>query len=217
MLRARWGLGDEPIPSMVTVLEEHGIRVGFLPLPDGIDAMSFRVANGEPCVVVRADVPGDRQRFSLAHELGHLAWPAGVREGDYHRFAAAFLVPAPSARRALGDHRKRLGLDELLLLKRAWGLSIRGSVERAGELAIVGRREAGRWRHLIRTEGWVDSEPGPPYPPERADRFALLLVRLVGEGMINERRAAELAGVSWRRFLEVHVPRGGGDGEAVPA
>ena len=219
-LRAGWGLGEEPIPSLVDLLEEHGVRVGFLPLPAGVDAMSFRVEGGEPCVVVRPDVPGDRQRFSLAHELAHLAWPGERPAEAFHRFARAFLVPAEAARRELGRRRERLCLEELQLLKARWGFSIAGWLHRAEDLGLVGPREIARWRRLFREKGWNRHEPGPAVPPERPDRFTLLLLRAVSEGLINRRRASELAGMPYDEFVEF-VRRsafpGGPAGATVPA
>jgi len=53
-----------------------------------------------PVLVKNAAMSGDRQRFNLAHELGHLVIRQKQTKEDEeiaHRFAAAFLVPDEAA------------------------------------------------------------------------------------------------------------------------
>ena len=69
-LRKQWHLGQAPIENMTSLLEENHIRVCFVDAPESFDACTFWV-NDRPCIVARKDLPGDRLRFNLAHELGH--------------------------------------------------------------------------------------------------------------------------------------------------
>src|SRR5688572_8678498 len=74
-VREQWGLGQEPIPNLAELLEERGVKV--LPLElDTIDGFMAQVSRAGraivPVVVVNARSWGERQRFTLAHELGHL-------------------------------------------------------------------------------------------------------------------------------------------------
>ena len=36
-----------------------------------IDGVTMRTSNLPPCIFISKDIPADRQRFTLAHELGH--------------------------------------------------------------------------------------------------------------------------------------------------
>lgn len=90
--------------------------------PDGFDGYSCWANGRIPVIAFNANVSGDRQRFNLAHELGHLVLdpaPATEIEKAAHRFAAVFLVPAKTAYSELGRKRSNLSFDELLVLKRA--------------------------------------------------------------------------------------------------
>ena len=72
-LRESWQSGLNPLPDMVDVLEAHGVLVIITDVSemDKFDGLQAKVAE-QPVVVVSSNWPGDRQRFTLAHELGHL-------------------------------------------------------------------------------------------------------------------------------------------------
>ena len=60
------------------------------------DGLQATVAD-KPVIVVSKGWPGDRQRFTLAHELGHLLLHGRLTDGldeerACHRFASAFLL-----------------------------------------------------------------------------------------------------------------------------
>jgi transcriptional regulator with XRE-family HTH domain len=79
-LRDTWGLGAQPISNLTNVLEAHGVRVVHARIRDGwFDGLSARVDEW-PVVAVGADWPGDRQRFTLAHELGHLVLAGRLKD-----------------------------------------------------------------------------------------------------------------------------------------
>src|SRR4051812_19151619 len=71
-VRARLGLGDEPVPNVVRTLERHGVIVARLSLADTVDAFSWPVP-ARPLVILGTDKGNRaRSRFDAAHELGHL-------------------------------------------------------------------------------------------------------------------------------------------------
>jgi hypothetical protein len=76
-VREAWDLGFDPIPDLIDVLETNGIRVFMIEADaeNKFDGLAARVS-GMPIVVVGRHWPGDRQRFTLAHELGQKADPA---------------------------------------------------------------------------------------------------------------------------------------------
>ncbi|WP_370305487.1 helix-turn-helix domain-containing protein [Sinimarinibacterium flocculans] len=200
-VREHWDLGANPLRDVVEEFELEGIKVIISRLStdnhfDGLVAM----ANSNPVIVVAEEWPGDRQRFTLAHELGHLILkdrldPALDEEKACNRFAGAFLVPKKEALRALGESRSWLEPQELFLLKQEWGLSMNGWLHRAQDLRIINSTVAGKLWGLFRARGWRDKEPDPQYPKETAHRFEQLVFRALAEDLIGESRAAELLGV----------------------
>jgi len=203
-LRRAWDLGIDPIESLTGVLEDRGIKVGLVESHQAFDALTLQ-ANGSPVIVVRNDVPGDRQRLDIAHELGHFF--LRPREGlDIEkmafRFAGAFLVPEQVARYELSPSRRSFHLVELHLLKHKYGLSMQAWVYRAMDLRIISESAAARLFKRFRREGWHREEPGDQLPSEQPLRMEHLILQLVTEDVISERRATELLGRSLKQFLE---------------
>lgn len=211
-LRSRWNLGTGPVPSMVEVLEARGIRVGTPELPEAVHAMVVKDSDGRPAIALRRGLPGDRQRFSLAHELAHLVLPVGEHADSEclaHRFAAAFLVPAASARQDLGGSRRELSPLELFTLKHKWGMSMQAWIKRARELQILQEAVAGEYLAAFKKRGWREREPGAQIEPEAPRRMELMAVRAVEEGIISEARAGELLGTAWEQFVACRFKKQG--------
>lgn len=197
-VRKAWDLGYDPIPDLIDVLETHGIRVFMIdanadPKFDGLAA----TVNQMPIIVVGSNWPGDRQRFTLAHELGHLMLAGRLavdidEEMACNRFAGAFLIPRKSVLQELGSHRSYIEPKELALLKEEFGLSMQGILYRARDLGIVSPAWRDEQAKLFRIKGWHVTEPGKPYPPEKAHIFEQLVFHALGEDYIGESKAAEL-------------------------
>jgi Zn-dependent peptidase ImmA (M78 family) len=107
--RCRLRLGIEPIADLVSVVEEAGLRVIGADLPeDDVDGAFLFVPEYESAVALinRSKSP-TRQRFTLAHQYGHLLFhrvSTEIGERDVFRvdsdkerqanlFASAFLMP----------------------------------------------------------------------------------------------------------------------------
>jgi Zn-dependent peptidase ImmA (M78 family)/DNA-binding XRE family transcriptional regulator len=194
-LREAWGLGAEPIRDLVATLEGHGIRIGVVPQVPGFNALAFWLGKSEPVMALADGYPGDRRRFSAAHELGHLALdlPQGLdTERLADRFAGAFLVPADAVKRELGLKRHAIWPDELYVLKHKYGLSMQGWLHRALDLGIVSRTAYDQVRREFRERGWETRAPGQQVFPEEPARLRQLVLRALAEGQVSQTRAAEL-------------------------
>ena len=200
-LRQSWEIGLDPVEDLTGHLEDNGVRVGRVAAPADFDACAFWAdADGAvPVVATNRDRPGDRQRYNLAHELGHLVLAVeGDRAAGFteekacHRFAGAFLAPRPTLVADLGEHRKRLSPNELLILKQKYGLSMNALVYRARDLGVISEAEKGRLFDAFEAAGWRTEEPGEPVEAEEPTRLRLLVLQALAEGLIGRRRAEEL-------------------------
>ena len=213
-LRRHWGLGSEPIPDVGELLEGRGVKVVTADLDDDVDGLLADVQHADgrttPAIVVHDDAWGERQRFTMAHELGHLALrPDGVdAEAAAHRFAGAFLMPAEALRAQVGARRTAIGFGELFHLKRLFGVSAQAITYRCRVLGIFGQPLYRRLYDEYRRRGWLD----PPYQEPFAlpkgikpRRFERLCLRALAEGAVSGAKAAELLGVDLdelRRLME---------------
>ena len=105
--RQRLGLGAVPIGDLSDLLEAQGVRTGAVALPENISGLTLVDSTIGVFVVINAKHAAVRQRFSLAHEYGHVLLDRG-RAGAISRaenrsdllevranaFAADFLMPA---------------------------------------------------------------------------------------------------------------------------
>lgn len=204
-LRQAWSLGVDPIPVLTDMLEERGIMVfQSQAIRDDFDGMAAKV-NGIPVVIVGSGWPGDRQRFTLAHELGHLVLSGRLvaeldEETASNRFGGAFLAPAPEVRKELGEQRTWLEPRELEALKKAYGLSMQGWMHRAKDLSILPDTHYIEMRKFFNARGWHKKEPGEQYPAERPQLFEQLVYRALGQDLISESKAAELLRLSLSEF-----------------
>lgn len=201
-VREAWQLGTDPIPNLTLLLEQHGMKVLLLDLPEKVDGLTCYVRRPGrepvPCIVVNRHRPVERRRFTLAHELGHrLIAPGGAMpiERAAQRFAGAFLIPAESVRAEVGRHRHAFGYAELMQLKRLYRVSAVAFLVRCEQLGIISNAAlTGALKTVART--WRKQEPHPLEEGgqlfEEPKRFSRLCYRALVEDLISLPKAAEL-------------------------
>ena len=123
-LRRNWQLGQEPIDNLIDVLERKGIHVLELEAaPDkfhGVSAVARHGADFCGAMIAYRTLPaGERQRSTVAHELGHLKLQVADdldldEEKAVQAFASAFLMPKQLMFETLGLKRSNIRLEELL-------------------------------------------------------------------------------------------------------
>lgn len=156
-------------------------RLGCIVLPMDSElgrhlGLSLRINNVPVIRVSRSSVdpevavPGDRQRFTVAHELGHLVLHAGLgaplspaeatrRESEAHRFASSFLAPGDAVISDLNEIGGRVTLSSLSRLKEKWGFSIKAFVVRFRQLGIIDDDHARSLYKQISARRWNKQEP----------------------------------------------------------
>lgn len=211
-LRNHWGLGLDPISNLVELVEDRGIKILSIPLNE-IDGLTARVCRGDKSVasviVVNQSNAGDRQRFTIAHELGHIILDVVAKDIDQeraaNRFAGAFLIPAETLRAEIGSFRTSVSLAELFGLKQIFGVSVQALTYRCKELGIFGNTLFESLFREFKNLGWRT----PPYKEwnpiegEIPKRFERLCFRALMEGAISEAKAAELLGISVRKLARI--------------
>ncbi|MCH9731683.1 MAG: XRE family transcriptional regulator [Actinomycetia bacterium] len=178
-VRAAAQLGDaDVVGNSIRAAERLGCLV--LPMRNELGkhlGLSVR-ANLVPVICVslaatehsETGVPGDRQRFTVAHELGHLGLHAGLGppesahdasrvEKQAHHFAGAFLGPGDALLQDLRGEGSRVTLRTLAILKERWGISIKALVMRFQGLGVIGSDQARSLYKQISARGWNKSEP----------------------------------------------------------
>lgn len=208
-LRAHWQLGIDPVPNLAEFLETQGIKVLSLSLAGNISGLTCwvqpRNRKRVPVVVVNANHGGERQRFTLMHELGHTVTSVPTEldeEKVANRVASAFLMPAPMLWLEVGRRRSRLTIAELVQLKRLLGVSVQAITYRCRDLAIIDNSTFQALFAEFGRLGWRTSPYEPSLIPKaEPQRFERLCIRALSENAISEAKAAELLDLSVRELL----------------
>ncbi|MDX1919926.1 MAG: ImmA/IrrE family metallo-endopeptidase, partial [Candidatus Caenarcaniphilales bacterium] len=135
--RTYWNLPRGPIKNLTNLLESKGLII--FPLDgaaDEYDGFSFWTSSGHPLVFINVNMPADRYRFTLAHELGHLVMHSkgGLDiENQANLFALHFLVPDQDIKHQL----RNINFSSLKDLKRTWGVSIQALGYKAKHLGFI--------------------------------------------------------------------------------
>jgi Zn-dependent peptidase ImmA (M78 family)/DNA-binding XRE family transcriptional regulator len=151
-LRKSWALREEPIANLTAVVEAQGIAVATFNFDtDRIDSRVTLTGDNYPLICININHPADRQRFSLAYQLGHLMMHTHTtpsHEQDISReanhFAAELLMPEHRIRQDFEG--QAINLPLLAELKKKWGVSMISLLYRADDLGYLTENQK---RYLI--------------------------------------------------------------------
>ena len=108
-IRKDWGLGEDGITDVISLLENKGIKVIEFDAPSEFDGLSG-TAGEDIVIVLNSNIdPTERKRFTALHELGHLIMKFDesvdekAKERLCHAFASEFLIPSNTFRGIVGD------------------------------------------------------------------------------------------------------------------
>ena len=204
-IRRAWKLGIDPIPNMTALLEDRGIKVLVIPLPERVSGLTCLVRRPGhkvklPVIVVNQRLTLERRRLTLAHELAHRliddASPVD-HEKAAMVFAGAFLVPRDHLVHEIGERRKMLGHRELVQLKRMYRVSAAALLVRLNQVDVI-RESTLTYAFQTFARDWKQREPEPLEGPgeegkhETPRRFERLCYWALAERLIAPSKAAEL-------------------------
>ncbi len=161
LVRRTWLVPSGPIRDLVARVERAGciiVHCDFAALK--VDGFTVQIPDMPPCIFLNRNMPADRQRFSLAHELGHVVMhqvPSPEMEDEANEFASALLMPARDIRPHLAG--RRLTLQRLAALKPVWRVSMAALLYRARQIgAITDNQSQYLWRQMS-SMGYRPTEP----------------------------------------------------------
>ena len=148
--RSLFSLGLGPLSNVTRIAENAGAVVMKVHgLATEIDAISF--ATKRPLIALNSSGRSAcRERFGIAHELGHFSLHIGVLTGDRltetqaNRFASAFLLPRSTfaSECGLAIRGTRLNWPGLSELKLRWGVSKAAIIFRGRQLGMFSDDQA---------------------------------------------------------------------------
>jgi Zn-dependent peptidase ImmA (M78 family) len=203
-LRKAWRLGESPIPNLIELLEDRGIRIYEIHSDQNFDGLSGFI-DEIPVIIINNRMDLVRIRFTVAHELGHilLNFPKverKLKERMCHAFAGALLLPQSAIFSEIGRIRKKITLWELKKLKGIYGISIQAIMARAHNLGIITDNCYKGFCIYANKSGWRKDEPGEYAGMEKANRFDQLVYYAVAEDIVTMSKGAELMNIKLTQF-----------------
>ena len=188
MVREAWDVPAGPVVHLVRTLESRGIVLTQLPGVDAetIDAFSAAL-HGRPMIVLSRKGNPMRQRFSVAHELGHLllhpepAPGSRVHEREANTFAAELLMPAAE----IGDRLPTpVDITALKEIADGYGVSVAALAYRGKDLGVYSESTLRRIMTTLTRLGWRTDEPvGARYRGERPELLPRAAELAAGHGL----------------------------------
>lgn len=137
-VRRAWRLPRGPVQNLTRIIEAAGGIIFVLNFEtDLIDGTNIRLPGVPPMLFVNRNVPGERHRMNLAHELGHavMHFTTSLNDAEVEAFAFAqeFLMPRNDIRSDL----RNMDLAAAARLKRVWGVSMAAIIMRAKTLGQI--------------------------------------------------------------------------------
>lgn len=207
--REAWRLGQDPLPNVIETLEVNGFKIFEVEAPESFKGFAGW-ADNHPVIVLAAwmnrDIP--LKRFTMQHEAAHLLAAAHTDlvgkqlESFCDRFAGAMLIPASVFTADFGGFRHRISLEELIDLKRRYGMSIAAIMHRAHDLALINDSTYRQFCIIRNKKGWHRAEPGHYPGDEKSSRFEQLVLRATAEEQISFDKGASLLNIPLAEFRQ---------------
>lgn len=215
--RKIYNLGDRPIRQLKNTLDNEGVRIFELPVPnDEFSGISFWHSDYGPCILLNYNELQGRRNFTLAHEFAHLLYGHGAsvchipikigrisaEESKANRFAVEVLLPGVGI---IEDFRKgrlskRPSWDELRNIANKWGVSIQAFGYRLEDLNVI---ERGHTDTLVETRRpFFRRSKTPQWEKQLGKRFVETSIEAYQKGLISIGKLAHALRIPIEKAME---------------
>lgn len=143
-IREYFNVPTGPIIEIVKLLEKHGVIVLFMDIDnDKFDGVTRFTRKGQPVMYINRNIPNDRKRFTVGHELGHIVMHLRAplegeiddneKEMQANKFSSEFNLPKIECRKTLSN----LKYNDLGMVKMYWRMSKSAIIYRAKDLGLL--------------------------------------------------------------------------------
>lgn len=195
----------QPLSDLINTLENLGIVIIQIKscndLFSDFDGLS-EIVNNFPVIIILGEITdGARQRFTIAHELGHLLLKIDNNidiEKACNRFASALLMPKNAIINEFGISRKYINFYELKAFKNEYKVSYTAIVYRLKDLNIISDYLYKKLNIIINQK--IGKKDKFPIQPEVSYQFKKLVYKLEANEIISINKACELLEVSINEY-----------------
>jgi Zn-dependent peptidase ImmA (M78 family) len=190
-VRSFWRLPNGPVGNLVRVVEAAGAVVLLRHFGTRkLDGMSCWAKSTPPLFFLNSDEPAERQRWIIAHELGHLIMHSTPPDSDPEQqaedFARELLLPTAETSVDL----RKLTFQRLPALKQVWRVPMKELITAASRRAALPASKVKSLSVQYSRAGWNNREPYPISPEVPSLVDAAVRVHLDEHGYTTEELAA---------------------------
>lgn len=193
------GVNDTiPLINLSNIIENLGISVLIIPNVNnnfkGFDGVSD-IVEDVPFICIASDINYYRQRFTLAHELGHLILE--IDEGldcelICNEFASSLLLPRKTMEEEFGNRRISISKREYEIIRKEYGVSIKAIIYRLGKCGIISKNYE-KLEYINFNKNLIEEEKNlASQNKELTSKYELLLARLLQQEIITISKYNEL-------------------------
>ena len=205
-----WEINDIKNTSLLKKIEDQGIIVmSFDFKTSRIDSFTLLTEDNFPVIFLNSLISGDKQRFSLAYEIGQLVMFTYNKvdisydiSNDCNAFAAEFLMPEKEIRE---DFEKGVSFAGLALLKKKWKVSMIALLYRADDLGYLTSNQK---RYLMQQFNEANIRRHEPEDLKISKEEPRLMKYLIGELRkktdLSVTDTAELLCLQIGEFIEIY-------------
>jgi Zn-dependent peptidase ImmA (M78 family)/DNA-binding XRE family transcriptional regulator len=204
-LREYWNIPKGRIDNITQIIENNGIIIIEFDFEiDKMDGISMFTRHQTPIIFINKNIPGCRQRFTIAHELGHIILhlkkiipQSRDVEKEAWEFAAEFLIP----KREFLSNVYKFDLTSLGALKSYWKVSMSALIYRAKSLNLLSENQARYLWQQMSALGYKIKEPIEfNIPKETPQTLKLILDEYFNQLSISKTELANLLQISLDDF-----------------
>jgi Zn-dependent peptidase ImmA (M78 family)/transcriptional regulator with XRE-family HTH domain len=207
-MRATWRLPMGPIGNLVNIIEAAGGVVARWSFDTHrINAISVWYPGSGPLFVLNGALSAERQRFVLAHELGHMVMheeepPREAAEREADIFAEEMLMPEAEVARDL----HAIDVRKAIALKPYWRVPMQSLILRAEHLGVITTRRSRSLHAYMNKAGYLTVEPMPLAREEPQVLREMLRIHLTEHHYTTAELAEILGMVEEDLLAELPVP-----------
>ena len=214
--RRRLSLGDEPIRDIFLLMETQGVRVVRMNMEESpVDGAFIYSRDKGAFMLINSSQSKGRQFFTAAHEYCHYlkdrekgypicqvitngsGEPKKPIERIANLFAANFLMPEASVSKLVSLYAKnRLVAEEVVQLKRYFGVSYQAMIYRLKDLGYIRRPKLEKLLQIdpatVEEALFGFTEERVKQPDRLPERYCKLAVQAYTQGKISFEKLAEL-------------------------
>lgn len=210
-LREWWKVPGGRVEDLTRLAEDHGILVVNMDLEEAeIDGLTILTEKRTPMIFLSNEIPADRYRLTLAHEIGHLVMHTGREipssrdvEEEAFLFGAELLMPEKEIKDQLSE---KLDLEKLADLKKYWKVSMGALLKRAKVLGVVSDNQYQYLWKQMGSLGYKKKEPAElDFPKEQPSLLKEMLDAHLRELEYSEEELATLLCLKQEEFQRKYL------------